>query len=51
MLSAMNENGELFDGVISYCCLVPGKQCIPMNDLSGGERTMASLALLFAMRR
>ncbi|PIO68925.1 RecF/RecN/SMC protein [Teladorsagia circumcincta] len=33
----------------SYNCVAPGKRFRPMDNLSGGEKTVAALALLFAM--
>ena len=42
---------EPFNGDVQYCCITPGKPCCPMSSLSGGEKTLASLALLFALRR
>ncbi|KAK2495042.1 hypothetical protein MC885_005428, partial [Smutsia gigantea] len=34
---------------ISYTCVAPYKQFMPMDSLSGGERCVAALALLFAV--
>merc|ERR1719195_1845670 len=34
---------------INYNCVAPGKRCQPMLNLSGGEKTIAALALLFAI--
>jgi structural maintenance of chromosome 1 len=34
---------------ISYSCIAPGKRFRPMDNLSGGEKTVAALALLFAI--
>lgn len=44
------ENAEepYLDGV-SYNCVAPGKRFRPMDNLSGGEKTVAALALLFAI--
>lgn len=44
------DNGEepYLDG-ITYSCVVPGKRFRPMDNLSGGEKTIASLALLLAI--
>ena len=36
---------------INYNCVAPGKRFRPMDNLSGGEKTVAALALLFAMHR
>ncbi|ELT90865.1 hypothetical protein CAPTEDRAFT_228943 [Capitella teleta] len=44
------ENAEepYLDGV-NYNCVAPGKRFRPMDNLSGGEKTVAALALLFAI--
>lgn len=44
------ENAEepYLDG-INYNCVAPGKRFRPMDNLSGGEKTVAALALLFAI--
>merc|ERR1719411_442681 len=34
---------------ITYNCVAPGKRFQPMSNLSGGEKTIAALALLFAI--
>ena len=34
---------------INYNCVAPGKRFQPMGNLSGGEKTVAALALLFAI--
>merc|ERR1711992_55966 len=34
---------------INYNCVAPGKRFQPMSNLSGGEKTIAALALLFAV--
>lgn len=34
---------------IGYNCVAPGKRFRPMDNLSGGEKTVAALALLFAI--
>jgi structural maintenance of chromosome 1 len=34
---------------INYNCVVPGKRFQPMSNLSGGEKTIAALAFLFAI--
>jgi len=46
------ENAEepYLDG-INYNCVAPGKRFRPMDNLSGGEKTVAALALLFAIHR
>ena len=33
---------------INYNCVVPSKRFQPMSNLSGGEKTIAALAFLFA---
>ncbi|XP_063364584.1 structural maintenance of chromosomes protein 1A [Cydia amplana] len=56
---AMNQSAQAFlgpenpeepylDGV-NYNCVAPGKRFQPMSNLSGGEKTVAALALLFAI--
>merc|ERR1711962_769505 len=35
---------------INYDCVAPGKRYRPMDNLSGGEKTVAALALLFAIQ-
>merc|ERR1719419_796435 len=35
---------------INYNCVAPGKRYRPMDNLSGGEKTVAALALLFAIQ-
>ncbi|KAM7056582.1 structural maintenance of chromosomes protein 1B [Acridotheres tristis] len=35
---------------ISFHCLAPGKRFMPMDSLSGGEKTVAALALVFAIQ-
>lgn len=49
--SLVLENAEepYLDGVI-YNCVAPGKRFRQMDNLSGGEKTIAALALLFAIR-
>ncbi|RLU19349.1 hypothetical protein DMN91_007906 [Ooceraea biroi] len=42
---------EPYAGTINFSCIPPNKRFQPMQHLSGGERTLASLALLFAMQR
>ncbi|VDP69820.1 unnamed protein product [Echinostoma caproni] len=36
---------------IQFQCVAPGKRFQQMDSLSGGEKTIAALALLFAMHR
>uniref|UniRef100_A0A8C4WXX4 SMC hinge domain-containing protein n=1 Tax=Eptatretus burgeri TaxID=7764 RepID=A0A8C4WXX4_EPTBU len=42
---------EPYLGGIDYNCVAPGKRYQPMDNLSGGEKTVAALALLFALQR
>lgn len=50
LLTAENVE-EPYLGGISYCCIAPGKPCKPMESLSGGEKTIASIALVIALHR
>lgn len=45
-----NPEEPYLDG-INYNCVAPGKRFQPMNNLSGGEKTIAALALLFSTHR
>ncbi|XP_032272314.1 structural maintenance of chromosomes protein 1B isoform X1 [Phoca vitulina] len=47
-LSPENPEEPYLEG-ISYNCVAPGKRFMPMDNLSGGERCVAALALLFAV--
>ncbi|XP_065161475.1 structural maintenance of chromosomes protein 1A [Atheta coriaria] len=47
-LGAENPEEPFLDG-INYNCVAPGKRFQPMSNLSGGEKTVAALALLFAI--
>ncbi|XP_017771706.1 PREDICTED: structural maintenance of chromosomes protein 1A [Nicrophorus vespilloides] len=47
-LGAENPEEPYLDG-INYNCVAPGKRFQPMSNLSGGEKTVAALALLFAI--
>ncbi len=47
-LGADNAEEPYLDG-ISYNCVAPGKRFRAMDSLSGGEKTVAALALLFAI--
>lgn len=47
-LTAENPEEPYLDGV-NYNCVAPGKRFQPMSNLSGGEKTVAALALLFAI--
>ncbi|KAL7982753.1 hypothetical protein Chor_010351 [Crotalus horridus] len=42
---------EPYLGGIGYNCVAPGKRFMPMDNLSGGEKSVAALALVFAMHR
>lgn len=46
-LGPENPEEPYLDG-INYNCVAPGKRFRPMDNLSGGEKTVAALALLFA---
>jgi structural maintenance of chromosome 1 len=43
--------GEPYLGGVRYNVQVPGKKCVAMDCLSGGEAAMASLSFLFALIR
>uniref|UniRef100_A0A915P2S0 Structural maintenance of chromosomes protein n=1 Tax=Meloidogyne floridensis TaxID=298350 RepID=A0A915P2S0_9BILA len=47
-LGPANTEEPYLDG-INYNCIAPGKRYRPMDNLSGGEKTVAALALLFAI--
>lgn len=47
-LNPDNPEESYLDG-INYNCVAPGKRFQPMSNLSGGEKTIAALALLFAI--
>uniref|UniRef100_A0A0N5AH08 Structural maintenance of chromosomes protein n=1 Tax=Syphacia muris TaxID=451379 RepID=A0A0N5AH08_9BILA len=47
-LGADNMEEPYLEG-IAYNCVAPGKRFRPMDNLSGGEKTVAALALLFAI--
>lgn len=49
-LSADNPD-EPYLGGINYNCVAPGKRFMSMDNLSGGEKAIAALALLFAIHR
>ncbi|XP_068459885.1 structural maintenance of chromosomes protein 1B [Clinocottus analis] len=48
ILSAENPE-EPYLGGINYNCVAPGKRYMSMDNLSGGEKAIAALALLFAI--
>ncbi|NWR33805.1 SMC1B protein, partial [Tachuris rubrigastra] len=47
-LSLENPEEPYLEG-IGFNCVAPGKRFMPMDSLSGGEKTMAALALVFAI--
>ncbi|KAK3794036.1 hypothetical protein RRG08_028468 [Elysia crispata] len=47
-LGPENPEEPYLDG-INYNCVAPGKRFRPMDNLSGGEKTVAALALLFSI--
>lgn len=49
-LGPENPEEPYLDGV-NYNCVAPGKRFRPMDNLSGGEKTVAALALLFSIHR
>uniref|UniRef100_A0A3B4DNT4 Structural maintenance of chromosomes protein n=1 Tax=Pygocentrus nattereri TaxID=42514 RepID=A0A3B4DNT4_PYGNA len=48
ILSAENPDEPYLDG-ISYNCVAPGKRFMAMDNLSGGEKSIAALAVVFAI--
>lgn len=50
ILDLENPEEPYLEGV-SYHCVAPGKRFQSMSNLSGGEKTLAALALLFAIHR
>lgn len=50
ILSAENPD-EPYLGGINYNCVAPGKRFMSMDNLSGGEKAIAALAMLFAIHR
>ncbi|XP_028935200.1 structural maintenance of chromosomes protein 1B [Ornithorhynchus anatinus] len=48
-LSPENPEEPYLEG-ISYNCVAPGKRFMPMDNLSGGEKCVAALALVFAIQ-
>ena len=42
---------EPYLGGINYNCVAPGKSFMSMDNLSGGEKSIAALALVFAIHR
>lgn len=42
---------EPYLGGVGYNCVAPAKRFMSMDDMSGGEKTLAALALLFAIQR
>ncbi|NXW62343.1 SMC1B protein, partial [Eurystomus gularis] len=47
-LSPENPEEPYLEG-ISFNCVAPGKRFMPMDSLSGGEKSVAALALVFAI--
>ncbi|XP_013040136.3 structural maintenance of chromosomes protein 1B isoform X2 [Anser cygnoides] len=47
-LSPENPEEPYLEG-IGFNCVAPGKRFMPMDSLSGGEKTVAALALIFAI--
>ncbi|KAI1724897.1 SMC proteins flexible hinge domain-containing protein [Ditylenchus destructor] len=47
-LGPLNLEEPYADGIV-FSCIAPGKRFRPMDSLSGGEKTIAALALLFAI--
>ncbi|NXF85328.1 SMC1B protein, partial [Eubucco bourcierii] len=47
-LSPENPEEPYLEG-IGFNCVAPGKRFMPMDSLSGGERSVAALALMFAI--
>ncbi|GAU91556.1 hypothetical protein RvY_03785 [Ramazzottius varieornatus] len=47
-LNADNQENP-YNGGITFSLVVPGKNYRPIDNLSGGEKTLASLSLLFAL--
>merc|ERR1712050_63467 len=45
----LDDTEEPYNGGITFTACPPGKRFFPMDLLSGGEKSMASMALLFAM--
>ncbi|CAB1322747.1 unnamed protein product [Coregonus sp. 'balchen'] len=48
ILNAENPDEPYLDG-INYNCIAPGKRFMAMDNLSGGEKAIAALALVFAI--
>jgi structural maintenance of chromosome 1 len=46
-----NSMQEPYLSGVRYNVMPPSKQFVEMEQLSGGEKTMAALALLFAIHR
>lgn len=42
---------ELYAGGLHYSCIPPYKRFQPISNLSGGEKSLANLALQFAIQR
>lgn len=50
ILIPINSEEPYLDG-IKFVCVAPGKRFRELNDLSGGEKALASFALLIAINR
>lgn len=50
ILSAENPEEPYLSG-INYSCVAPGKRFMSIDNLSGGEKAIAALALVFAIQR
>jgi len=48
---SLEDNDEPYLGGIKYHAMPPGKAFAEIEQLSGGEKTMAALALLFSIHR
>lgn len=48
---SLEEAEEPYLGGVRYTAMPPGKRFVEIEQLSGGEKTMAALALLFSIHR
>jgi len=46
----MTNADEPFNSLVTFGCIPPGKRYRAVEQLSGGEKIMAAIALLFAMQ-
>ncbi|XP_063240051.1 structural maintenance of chromosomes protein 1A-like isoform X2 [Bacillus rossius redtenbacheri] len=44
----LEDDCDPYSGGTQLCCIVPGKSCLPLANLSGGEQTILGLALIYA---